>query len=90
MMIGGPLLIALLPGALLLLLTWLSRKMKWNKVIRMLPSMLTVTAAAVLFYIGYVEIEGFEGAGYLFLSVFLLLFALVSYIVAKKPVQYFL
>ncbi|MEB2293548.1 YesK family protein [Priestia megaterium] len=87
MMIGGPLLIALLPGVLLLLVTWLFRKMKWNKVIRMIPSMLTVMAAAVLFYIGYVEVRGFEGAGYLFLSVFLLLFALVSYIVAKKPVQ---
>ncbi|MDC7720933.1 hypothetical protein FA002_12835 [Priestia megaterium] len=87
MMIGGPLLIALLPSVLVILVTWLFRKMKWNKVIRMLPSMLTVMAAAVLFYIGYVEIRGFEGAGYLFLSVFLLLFALVSYIVAKKPVQ---
>jgi hypothetical protein len=53
----------------------------------MLPSMLAVMAAAVLFYICYVEIRGFEGAGYLFLSVFLLLFAVVSYIVAKKPVQ---
>ncbi|MED4052078.1 MULTISPECIES: YesK family protein [Priestia] len=87
MMIGGPLLIALLPGVLVILVTWLFRKMKWNKFIRMIPSMLTVMAAAVLFYIGYVEIRGFEGAGYLFLSVFLLLFALVSYIVAKKPVQ---
>jgi hypothetical protein len=87
MMIGGPLLIALLPGVLLLLVTWLFRKMKWNKVIRMIPSMLTVIAAAVLFYIGYVEVRGFEGAGYLFLSVFLLLFAVVSYILAKKPVQ---
>ncbi|MBY0065055.1 MULTISPECIES: YesK family protein [Priestia] len=87
MMIGGPLLIALLPGVLILVLTWLFRKMKWNKVIRMIPSMLTVIAAAVLFYIGYVEVRGFEGAGYLFLSVFLLLFAVVSYILAKKPVQ---
>lgn len=87
MMIGGPLLIALLPSVLVILVTWLFRKMKWNKVIRMLPSMLAVMAAAVLFYIGYVEVRGFEGAGYLFLSVFLLLFAFVSYIVAKKPVQ---
>jgi len=87
MMIGGPLLIALLPGVLLLLVTWLFRKMKWNKVIRMIPSMLTVIAAAVLFYIGYVEVRGFEGVGYLFLSVFLLLFAVVSYIVVKKPVR---
>ncbi|MGB3888263.1 MAG: YesK family protein, partial [Priestia megaterium] len=84
MMIGGPLLIALLPVVLLLLVTWLFRKMKWNKVVRTLPSMLTVIAAVVLIYIGYVEVRGFEGAGYLFLSVFLLLFALVSYIVAKK------
>ncbi|MCF8887084.1 MULTISPECIES: YesK family protein [Priestia] len=87
MMIGGSLLIALLPVVLLLLVTWLFRKMKWNKVVRTLPSMLTVIAAVVLIYIGYVEVRGFEGAGYLFLSVFLLLFALVSYIVAKKPVQ---
>ncbi|MGG0592446.1 hypothetical protein ABEY80_21670 [Priestia megaterium] len=87
MMIGGPLLIALLPGVLLLLVTWLFRKMKWNKVIRMIPSMPTVMAAAILFYIGYVEVRGFEGAGYLFLSVFLLLFPVVSYILAKKPVQ---
>ncbi|MED3940359.1 YesK family protein [Priestia megaterium] len=87
MMIGGPLLIALLLGVLILVLTWLFRKMKWNKVIRMAPSILTLITAAVLFYIGYVEVRGFEGAGYLFLSVFLLLFAVVSYIVAKKPVQ---
>ncbi|MGG2087381.1 YesK family protein [Priestia aryabhattai] len=87
MMIGGPLLIALLPGVLILVLTWLFRKMKWNKVIRMAPSILTVITATVLFYIGYVEVRGFEGAGYLFLSMFLLLFAVVSYIVAKKPVR---
>jgi len=49
MMIGGPLLIALLLGVLVLLVTWLFRKMKWNKVIRMLPLMLTVMAAAILF-----------------------------------------
>ncbi|MGG1366338.1 hypothetical protein ABE322_11150 [Priestia megaterium] len=84
-MIGGPLLIALLPGVLVILVTWLFRRMKWNKVVRMIPSMLTIMAAAVLFYIGYVEIRGFEGSGYLFLSVFLLLFAVVFYIVAKKP-----
>ncbi|MBX4159772.1 hypothetical protein [Priestia megaterium] len=87
MMIGGSLLIALLPGVLILVLTWLFRKMKWNKVIRRAPSILTVITAAVLFYIGYVEVRGFKGAVYLFLSMFLLLFAVVSYIVAKKTVQ---
>ncbi|MBX9967755.1 hypothetical protein H7K06_09475 [Priestia aryabhattai] len=87
MMIGGPLLIALLPGVLILVLTWLFRKMKWNKVIRMNPSILTLMAAAVLFYIGYVEVRGFKGAGYLFLSVCLLLFATAAFIIAKKPVR---
>lgn len=87
MMIGGPLLIALLLGVLLLLVTWLFRKMKWNKVIRMTPSILTLMAAAVLFYIGYVEVRGFKGAGYLFLSVCLLLFATAAFIIAKKPVR---
>lgn len=87
MMIGGPLLIALLPGVLVLLVTWLFRKMKWNKGIRIVPSILTVMAAVVLFYIGYVEIRGFEGVGYLFLSVCLLLFAIAAFISAKKPVR---
>ncbi|MGG3196573.1 hypothetical protein [Priestia aryabhattai] len=87
MMIGGPLLIALLLGVLALLVTWLFRKMKWNKVIRMTPSILTLMAAAVLFYIGYVEVRGFKGAGYLFLSVCLLLFATAAFIIAKKPVR---
>ncbi len=44
-------------------------------------------AAAVLFYIGYVEVRGFKGAGYLFLSVCLLLFATAAFIIAKKPVR---
>ena len=87
MMIGGPLLIALVPGVLVLLVTWLFRKMKWNKFIRMAPSILTVITAAVLFYIGYIEVRGFEGAGYLFLSVCLLLFATAAFIIAKKPVR---
>lgn len=87
MMIGGPLLIALLLGVLVLLVTWLFRKMKWNKVIRMAPSILTLMATAVLFYIGYVEVRGFKGAGYLFLSVCLLLFATAAFIIAKKPVR---
>jgi len=87
MMIGGPLLVALLLGVLVLLVTWLFRKMKWNKFIRMAPSILTVITAAVLFYIGYIEVRGFEGAGYLFLSVCLLLFATAAFIIAKKPVR---
>ncbi|MCT9852784.1 hypothetical protein P2R64_19935 [Priestia megaterium] len=87
MMIGVPLLIAIIPGVIILLLTWLFRRMKWGITVRMIPANLTVIAAIVLFYIGYVKVRGFEGAAYLFLSVFLILFAIISFVMAKKPLR---
>jgi ABC-type nickel/cobalt efflux system permease component RcnA len=87
MMIGVPLLIAIIPGVIILLLTWLFRRMKWGITVRMIPAILTVIAAIVLFYIGYVKVRGFEGAAYLFLSVFLILFAIISFVMAKKPLR---
>ncbi|MEH6965050.1 hypothetical protein ABEX35_08640 [Priestia megaterium] len=87
MMIGVPLLIGLVPGLIVLLLTWLFRRMKWRLPVRMIPAILTVIASIVLFYIGYVEVRGFEGAAYLFLAVFLILFAAISFVMAKKPLR---
>ena len=87
MMIGIPLLIGLVPGLIVLLLTWLFRRMKWGITVRMIPASLTVIASIVLFYIGYVEVRGFEGAAYLFLAVFLILFAVISFVMAKKPLR---
>jgi ABC-type nickel/cobalt efflux system permease component RcnA len=87
MMIGIPLLIGLVPGLIVLLLTWLFRRMKWRLPVRMIPAILTVIASIVLFYIGYVEVRGFEGAAYLFLAVFLILFAVISFVMAKKPLR---
>ena len=87
MMIGVPLLIGLLPGLIVLLMTWLFRRMKWKLPVRMIPVTLTVIASIVLFYIGYVEVRGFEGAAYLFLAVFLILFAAISFVIAKKPLR---
>ncbi|MFE3982053.1 MULTISPECIES: hypothetical protein [unclassified Priestia] len=87
MMIGIPLLIGLVPGLIVLLLTWLFRRMKWRLPVRMIPAILTVIASIVLFYIGYVEVRGFEGAAYLFLAVFLILFAIISFVMAKKPLR---
>ncbi|MFB7642810.1 YesK family protein [Peribacillus butanolivorans] len=52
---------------------------------RIVPGVLTVIAAIILFYIGYVNIRGFEGAAYGILSVFLICFAILSLIMAKKP-----
>ncbi|MFL0574840.1 hypothetical protein ACH0BK_28080 [Priestia megaterium] len=87
MMIGIPLLIGLVPGLIVLLLTWLFRRMKWRLPVRMIPAVLTVIASIVLFYIGYVEVRGFEGAAHLFLALFLLLFAIISFVMAKKPLR---
>jgi len=87
MMIGIPLLIGLVPGLIVLLLTWLFRHMKWRLPVRMIPAILTIIASIVLFYIGYVEVRGFEGAAYLFLAVFLILFAAISFVMAKKPLR---
>ncbi|MQR86872.1 hypothetical protein GFV16_13210 [Bacillus megaterium] len=87
MMIGVPLLIGLVPGLIVLLLTWLFRRMKWRLPVRMIPAILTVIASIILFYIGYVEVRGFEGAAYLFLAVFLILFAAISFVMAKKPLR---
>lgn len=87
MMIGVPLLIGLVPGLIVLLMTWLFRRMKWKLPVRMIPAILTVIASIVLFYIGYVEVRGFEGAAYLFLAVFLILFAAISFVMAKKPLR---
>ncbi|MBM6601953.1 hypothetical protein [Priestia megaterium] len=87
MMIGIPLLIGLVPGLIILLLTWLFRRMKWRLTVRMISATLTVIASIVLFYIGYVEVRGFKGAAYLFLAVFLILFAVISFVMAKKPLR---
>ncbi|MDN3232891.1 hypothetical protein [Priestia megaterium] len=87
MMIGIPLLIGLVPGLIVVLLTWLFRRMKWGITVRMIPASLTVIASIVLFYIGYVKVRGFEGAAYLFLAVFLILFAIISFVMAKKPLR---
>ncbi|MBY0200152.1 hypothetical protein H7U05_23130 [Priestia megaterium] len=87
MMIGVPLLIALIPGVIVLFSTWLFRRMRWGIAVRMIPAILTVIAAIVLFYIGYIEVRGFEGAAYLFLAVFLILFAIISFVMAKKPLR---
>ncbi len=87
MMIGIPLLIALLPGVILLFLTWLFRRMQWSLSGRILPSITAAIGALVLFYIGYVEVRGFEGAAYPLLSIFLFLFATAAFAIAKKPLK---
>ncbi|WP_456363689.1 YesK family protein [Priestia aryabhattai] len=84
MMLGGPFLSAVIPGILVTILTWWFRKKELSILVKLLPCVLTVVAAGVLFYIGFVRIRGFEGAAYGFLAFFLLVFAFISLLIATK------
>ena len=84
MMLGFPLLVACVPGMLVILLAWWFRKLHLSLFVRLLPGILTVITSIILFYIGFVNIRGFEGAGYGILAFFLLPFAIVASIIASK------
>lgn len=79
-----PLLMALLPGVIIVLLTWWLSKKNFPFLIKMLPGIITIIAATILFYIGFVNIRGFEGATYGILSFFLIIFSIVSFFIGKK------
>ncbi|WP_285767179.1 YesK family protein [Peribacillus sp. SI8-4] len=84
MMMFVPLLLALIPGMIILTLTsWLCKR-GVSPFLKKLPGILTMMAAFTLFYIGYVHIRGFEGAAYGFLSFFLIIFAFISFMIGKK------
>ncbi|SFC52993.1 YesK-like protein [Bacillus sp. OV322] len=84
MMIGMPFLVAVVPGFLVLLLTWWFKKLNLSLVVRLLPSILTACTSIVLFFYGYIEVRGFEGIAYGFLAFFLLCFSALSSVIATK------
>ncbi|MFJ7931407.1 YesK family protein [Peribacillus sp. NPDC096448] len=84
MMLAVPLLVACVPGMLVLLLAWWLRKLHLSLFVRLLPGILTVITSIILFYIGFVNIRGFEGAGFGILAFLLLPFAIVASIIASK------
>lgn len=81
-MLLGPLLMSLIPGIVLLLVSWWFKRMNFSLLIRLIPGVITVIAAIILFYIGFVNIRGFEGAAYGILAFFLLIFAQISVVMA--------
>lgn len=87
MMIGAPFLLAVIPGVIVLILTIWFRDMKLSIFIRVLPSVLTLIAAGILFYKGLVIIRGFEGATYGILAFFLVLFAVIALALAVRKVS---
>lgn len=84
MMIFMPLLVAAVPGILVILLAWLLAKKEFSRLVRMTPGVLTLIAAVVLFYIGFVHGRGFEGAAYGILSFFLVIFGFSAMLVGTK------
>ncbi|ELK47827.1 YesK family protein [Halobacillus sp. ACCC02827] len=87
MMIGGPFLVATIPGVLVVILSyWLAQK-NLPLLVKMLPTMLAALAATILFFVGFVMIRGFEGAAYSLLAIFLMGYAVVASTVARKRRQ---
>lgn len=86
-MIFAPFLVAVVIGVIILLVTWWFKQINLPLFVRFVPGVLTVIAAIILFYIGYVNIRGFEGAAYGLLAVFLICFAILSLTMAKKPAK---
>jgi hypothetical protein len=84
MMLLAPFLMALIPGFIILTLTWWFNKKGFSLFGRMLPGILAIIAAIILFYIGFVNIRGFEGGGYGILGFFLIIFAIISLVIGKK------
>ncbi|WP_431803575.1 hypothetical protein [Halobacillus andaensis] len=84
MMLYGPLLVSLIPGIIALTLTWWFSKKGFSLFIKMVPGCFLTIAAAILFYNGFVNIRGFEGAAYGILSFFLIIFAIISFAMGVK------
>lgn len=86
-MFSGPLLVSLIPGVVLLLVTWWLKRLELSFFVRMIPGMLTLIAVIILCYIGFVRVRGFEGAAYGILAFFLITFATISFVMAKDGVK---
>lgn len=87
MIMSVPLIVAVVSGLIILLFTWWFKKINLPLFVRILPAVFTVIASIILFYIGFVNVRGFEGAAYGILSIFLICFAIAAFIMAKNPAK---
>lgn len=79
-----PFLTALIPGIIISMVAWWFGNKGYPLFVRMLPGILSSITAIIIFYISIVHIRGFEGALYGVLSFFLIIFAIISFIIGKK------
>ena len=84
-MLEGPLLISLVPGVMAITLSWWFYKKHFPLFVRLLPAILLTISTGITFYLGYVQVRGFQGGAYLLLGFFLLIFATISFV--KKRVS---
>ncbi|SFK61525.1 YesK-like protein [Halobacillus dabanensis] len=82
-MLQGPFLVTIVPGVIVLLITWWLRKKDLPIFVRNVPGILTLLVAITLFYIGFARIRGFEGGAYGILAFFLLLVSIVSFVIVN-------
>ncbi|MBM7601022.1 hypothetical protein JOC34_003443 [Virgibacillus halotolerans] len=75
---------SLIPGIVILLVTWWFKKMNFSLFVRIMPGIFTVIASIILFYIGLVNIRGFEGSAYGILAFYLIVLAVVSLVIVNK------
>ncbi|SDI26036.1 hypothetical protein SAMN05192534_1299 [Alteribacillus persepolensis] len=61
--------------------------MNFSLLVRIIPGVLTVIVVLILFYMGVVNIRGVEGGAYGMLAFFLIIFAITSFIIAKKALK---
>jgi len=85
MILYEPLLYSLIPGSFCLFFTYKLKQQELSLAGRLVPAVLTIVIASYSFYIWYVEIRSFEGAPYLFFSMFLFVFVIISAVIARKP-----
>ncbi|MET3726874.1 Zn-dependent protease with chaperone function [Fictibacillus halophilus] len=86
MFFGMPFLISMVPGVIVLFLTWWLRKKNVSLFIKLLPSIGTVISSFAILYVSLEFIRGFEGAGYGVLAFFLLCYGVAAYFLATKRI----
>ncbi|HDR7620677.1 hypothetical protein QRE62_13200 [Bacillus mycoides] len=84
MMIFAPIGLGVFVGAIVILLTVFFRKQTDSRVIKNVPGIVGTFAALYLFYKGFFEVRGFEGAAYGVISITLIIFSLISITIANK------
>ncbi|MEH6891523.1 YesK family protein [Bacillus sp. JJ864] len=83
-MIFAPVGLGVLVGSIVILLTVFLRKRTDSRTLKNAPGIVGTLAALYLFYRGFFEVRGFEGAAYGVISITLMIFALISITIANK------